>query len=306
MNVGGWLINLATKALAESMDVRTMVHLAKRFFPNYDLNERTGFPQNIAIPNLTAAEQIVKDIKKSELFLDFVSLLIDIRESGLMGRKYRVPYLREILGEMQREGIIYDEASRTFFEDAKVCRTRNWGVLREGQEYIITFLHIDVVGNTNLVRVYSPDIVKKTYNDLQKIVKAVCEARNGRIWSWEGDGGLAAFYIGNKNNHAALSALEILHELYIYNLIGCRLNEPLGVRIAVHSGPCEYSHSFSEINSETIKALEDMESRYTQPDTATFSSTVYRMLNHIILEQLTPVEAGSQSECYFYSMRWGG
>ena len=304
MQVSGWLIHLTTRALTESMDVRTMTHLVKRLIPHYDIYERTGFPRNIPVPNKNAANQIVRDIKNNELFLPFVDLLIDIGESGIMGRKYRVPHLREIVAEISKAGFLYDDESKMFVEDPRIRKTKNWGVLRENEEYIFTFLRLDIVGNTDLVRKYSPYIIQSTYSDLRAIVQIAVEKRNGRLWNWEGDGGLAAFYFSRKNNAAALSAMEIIHELFMYNLLKCRLDELLRVRMAVHSGQCQFRHSFENFKNDIIKYIAEIESNYTKPNTVTFSSNVVHMLDSILAEESEPTETDDNSFLYSYKLKW--
>jgi hypothetical protein len=269
-----------------------------------DIYKRTGYPQNLPIPNKNAAAQIVKDVRDNGLFLHFVDLLIGVSEGGLMGRKYRVPHLREILAEINKAGFLYDPEFKMFVENPRIRKTKNWGILRELEEYIFTFLSIDIVGNSDLVRKYPDKIIQKTYSDLRKIVQDAVEKRNGRIWNWEGDGGLIAFYFSHKNNAASLSAMEIIHELFLYNLIRCRLDEPLRVRIAVHSGPSEFRYNYEDIKSDTIKNIEEIESKYTKPNSVTYSNNVYHMLDNILAEQLSPIKSDKDSSFFKYELKW--
>jgi len=303
MRVSGWLIHLTTRALAESMDVRSMIHLARRLIRNYDIYERSGFSQNISIPNKDAANQIVRDMKKYELLLDLIILLIQCQETGLGGRKYRVPHLREIINEIHKSGLIYDNEVKMFFENPRVRRTKNWGVLRENEEYIFTFLSLDIVASSSLVSQNEGEIVRVTYEDLRGIVQRAIERRNGRIWNWAGDGGLVAFYFSNKNSNAVLSAMEIIHELYLYNLVLCRLNKPIRVRMAIHSGPCIYRYDYGDIKSDTLKKLHEIETKSTPPNHATLSDTVYHMLNETIAAQLTPSKYGANTSYYSYRLK---
>jgi hypothetical protein len=48
------------------------------------------------------------------------------------------------------------------------------------------------------VRKYPADVIEKTYEDLRLMVEGAIDKRNGRIWSWEGDGGLVAFFFSHK------------------------------------------------------------------------------------------------------------
>ena len=98
--------------------------------------------------------------------------------------------------------------------------------------------------------------------------------------------------------------MEIIHELFIYNMVGCRMDEQLRVRIAVHSGPCQFRHNFENISSDVIKKIVEIESKYTKPDSVTFSSSVYLTLDHIIAEQLKPFKGCGTQSLYMYELQW--
>ena len=182
-----------------------------------------------------------------------------------------------------------------FVEDARVRRTRNWSVLVPDTEYTIAFLRIDIVGNSDLVRRYDKRVVAETYNDLRTIVSDACESRNGRIWAWEGDGGIVAFYFGKRHASAVLSAMEITHNLYLYNRTRRRLDEAVKVRIAVHAGPCEYTESEEELKKfETIKELVAIEGK--APANSVYVSIVVRvMLDEIVAATLRRVNNAKNS-----------
>jgi hypothetical protein len=280
--VGSALISKCVRALAQSMTTKTMVVLARKIFPNYDLYGRTGFPPSIPIPNKDAARQIVGDVVRSGHFMDFVQLLIEIGDTGLMGRKYAVPYMREILSGVFDLGYLYDTENQLFVENPDYSITRNWGALKEGVEYAIAFMRLDVVGNSAIVRENPADHVHAAYEALREISQHAVLQRSGRIWGWDGDGGLAAFFFGNKNQSAVMAGREILHELFFFNRIGSLLEKPLEVRIAVHTGPFLYTQEEEDLmTSETIKRLLVIESSYTSPGTMTVSPVVQLMLDAI-------------------------
>ncbi len=304
VQVSGWALHLVERSLAESMDVRTMVHLARRLIHNYDIYERSGYPKIIAIPNRDAARQIVNDMKKMGLFLDFVKLLIDVRKTGLMGRKYRIPYIKDIIREIENSGFIYSFEDNNFIENPAVRKTINWGILKEGEEYIFSFLRFDMVGSSKLTRTLSRESVEKIYKDVRNIVSSICEKRNGRVWLWEGDGGLAAFYFYGKENHSAISAIEILHEIAIYNLVAVPEKSSIKVRLAVHNGPWAFTFDREKIKGDTIERVNELEEKYTKPNTVTFSSTIYRMLNQGIADILEQFKVEKLGNLYRYKPGW--
>lgn len=295
---------LASRALAESMDVKTMVHLARRLFGNYDLHERTGFPTSVPIPNRTASRQIVDDLADSNRFLDFVALLIEIERLGMEGRKYRFPRLQAIVNEILETGYRFDTETRTFVEDTTIRTTRNWGVLKTGETYIMAFLGVDVVGNSALVREHGREAMSELYGALRMLVSEACETRNGRLWGWEGDGGIAAFTFEEQNQRATLSGIEILNELLIYNLTECPLDGGLHVRLTVHNGPCAYGETGAELKVDTIKRIWEIDSRHGQTDTLIVTDSVYPSLERVVASRLSPLGVARDQDFYTYAVRF--
>ncbi len=278
------LTNLCIRALTESMDIRTMNHLITNLIPNYDIYKQTGFPSSIAIPNIDVARQITTDVIQSGRFLAFVRALVDAQDTGIMGRKYTISFLREIIKGTYDLGFIFDNTNRMFVENPNFRKTRNWGVLEEGREYILVFLDIDIAGNSKLVRSNPPETIQKTYKDLRSIVSTSIEKRNGRIWKWEGDGGLVAFFFGDKHTAAVLSGMEIMNELFIYNRVSCVLDEPLTVRIGIHGGSCEYS-----ANEEQLEKLETIEETHDLEKSADLDSVYISVVVKVMLDEFLSV-----------------
>ncbi len=304
MKVNIRLSELFQKAMSRSMTVEMMEVLAKNILKDYDLHDRYGFPKNLPISSVDAANQIIRDMKEHNRILHLASILIDVHMNGWMGRQYPIPFLSEILREIQDSGFIYDREYKMFVEDSTIRKTTNWGVLVDGNEYNFTFLRLDVIDNTRLVRRYSHEIIDATYNDLRGVVQKCIDKRNGRFWSWEGDGGLVAFYFSKKYTLAVLGAMDIIHELFLYNLLNCRLEKPLGIRIAVHSGLTVFNRNTKEITNDVIKRTEEIESKYTRPNSVTISNEVYLALDPNLQSLMKTITAEDKKLLHYYELRW--
>jgi hypothetical protein len=304
MKVNSKLQTMIIDSLSYSMPVHTMVKVVRRIIPNYDLHKRTGFPESIPIPGIDAAKQITSDIISNGLFMSFVETLVDIYNNGLMGRKINIHFLSQIMDEIEEAGFYYNTEYGVFQETEYGKKTRGWGILQQGKNYELSFLGIDIVHNTELVRRYSRQTIIDTYNDLKDIVAENVEARGGRIWEWEGDGGLAAFFFRNKNTKAVLTGVDILLELFLYNLFDCMLDEPLLVRMAIHTGPCQFLHDIKDIKSDTLRRLEILESTYTEPNYLTISPGVYSDLGNKLERFFSPEKISSTNYIYKYHLKW--
>ncbi len=298
------LESLVIRALSHSLSVDLMITLAKKVIPNYDIHERSGFPPNIPVPRVDAARQIFEDIEKEGSLLKLVETLIDMHYNGHMGRPVRVVSLDRIIAEVEAQGYRFSAADRVFVEAASREKTMGWGTLQEGRQYDFALLRADIVGNAKLVRAYDKDAVDKAFQTVRGIVRRSVEKRNGRIWSWEGDGGLAAFYFVDKNIQATLCGMEIIHEIFLFNLMQSPLPESLSVRLAVHAGTCKFLSSGKDTNSETIRRVETLESKFTQPDTLTVSSVIYTDLGNKLSQFFTSIPGPDNSQLFQYVLRW--
>ncbi|HEQ70948.1 MAG TPA: hypothetical protein ENN69_00525 [Spirochaetia bacterium] len=304
MKIRTKLQRLVANALSQSLSVHTMVRVVKMVDPDYDLYERTGFPPNIPIPTIDAARQMTQDIIQEGLLIDFVENLIEIHEKGLMGKNVNIRFLSDIIKELENIGYSYNIEERTFIEKSDGNKTVNWGILIEGKSYELTFLSIDIVGNTELVRKYGSRLISDVYADLRELFAHHVEKRNGRIWKWEGDGGLASFYFEDKNIKGVLSGIEILHDLFFYNLLKCPLSEPLKVRLAAHTGPCQFLENTVGIASDTLNVLKFLSDDFTIADSLTISPSVYSDLGSKLELFFKPVTLASGKYIYRYRLEW--
>ena len=199
---------------------------------------------------------------------------------------------------------IYDSSNKIFVENPAERKSRNWGFLKQNIEYTMAFLRIDIVGNTEIVRNNSQGCIESAYEVMRDIFVNSIESRNGRVWSWDGDGGLAAFCFGNMNESATLSAIEILHELFLFNHTSCPLPNGIQVRIAAHSGSFEYTSDNEEMmNSDTVKAVGYIEHNHTQTNCITISHAVMVMLETLTAKQFMEFKSTDRRNYYEYSIR---
>ena len=308
MRIPNSIITYCVKALSQSMDNRTMTMVARRLLPGYDLHARTGIPESVAVPNQNAARQIVGDIIQCNMFLEFVLLLMTFsgqgNSKGIAGRKISIPYMRPIITGIYKMGYIYDPRNHLFMENHNERKTKNWGTLKSGSEYTLAFLRIDIAGNSRMVKKNKSSDIEQSYLQLRDIFINSVEKRNGRVWGWDGDGGIAAFCFGNMNECAVLSAIEVLHNLFIFNHTACQLNERIKTRMAVHSGIFEYTDDSEEmLHAETVKKTIDIEHNHTCSDSITVSHAVKVMLEILTSKQFTEFKSSDKRTYYEYKIR---
>ena len=281
----GFATRFCRKCLYSTLSVDTMIRFAKMTCPGYDIYESSGYPPGHPIGAIDAADRIVADMVQSGFYLDFVETLIKVDAEGYMGRKYNFRGLDDVIGDVMQAGFSYDETTGQFFEDQDQQITRNWGRLTEGDERQMGVLRLDIVGNTALVKDNPKSLIDKTYGDLRKIVTNAVVSRLGRLWTWEGDGALAVFMLGNYSRMAIFAGMEILNEMFMFNKMDNPLNSAIKLRIAVHSGNLVYSESETQyIKADTVKKAIALESKAAVPNSLVVSESLAMSQDQSLLD----------------------
>jgi class 3 adenylate cyclase len=265
-----------------------MNRFAKLTDPDYDLHKSFGFSKGHPIGIHEAADRIVGDMVQRGYYIDFVETLIQADSKGYMGRKFAFRGLDDVIGDMLQSGYSYDSATGQFFEDQNKQITRNWGRLMEGDERQMAVLRLDVAGNTTLVKDNPKESIDKAYRDLREIVNSAVVSRFGRLWTWEGDGALGVFMLGDYGRSAIFAAMEILNEMYLYNKVDNPLDSPIKLRIAVHSGRLMYTESATQLlKADTIKTTMTLESKAAAPNSMVVSESMAMSQDQALLNILS-------------------
>ena len=271
----GFSTRFCRKCLAISLSVEQMNRFAKMACPEYDLYKSYGFSKGHPIGIHEAADRIVGDMVQKGYYIDFVETLIKVDSRGYMGQKYALRGLDDVIGDMLQSGYSYDEASGLLFEDQNRQVTRNWGRLLEGDERNMAVMRLDIVGNSLLVKENPKQLVDKAYGDLRNIVNVAVVSRLGRLWTWEGDGALGVFMLGEYSCMAIYAAIEILNEMFVYNKSENPLKSAIKLRIAAHSGDIVYSENETKcLKSDTIRTVVTMESKAALPNSVVISESL--------------------------------
>ena len=254
-------LSLCRRCLEASLSLEDIIRFAQLVYPGYDIYKRMGIKEGRLLIKKNTAQRIVADMIESGYYIDFVELLVRIDSNGFMGHRYPFRGLDDVIGSLINEGYIFDEGSGQFFENQDERISCNWGRLKEGDERKMTVLWIDIAGNSMLVKNNSRSKIESAYKDIRDIVERSVTSRFGRLWSWEGDGALAAFLFGSMEKTVIFAGMEILHEMFFYNRLRNPLDSPIKLRLGAHIGQVKYSDSEMErLKNETIKEATFLES----------------------------------------------
>jgi class 3 adenylate cyclase len=275
MNKTGFSYASCRKCLYSSLSVADMIRFARMACPDYDIYKRSGYPMGHPMSTQDAATWIVDDMQYYGRYLDLVEVLVQVDSQGYMGRRYVLKDLDAVVEDVIRNGYSFDKTTGSFYENQQERITNNWGRLLEGEERIMAVMRLDIARNSIMVRENPKNLIDKTYNDIRKIVTRSVVSRLGRVWSWEGDGSLAAFFLSNYSRMAIFTAMEILSEMFFYNKFDNPLNSDIKLRLAVHSGSIQFSNNEAEYQkADIVRKAIILESKAAAPNSLVISESL--------------------------------
>ena len=266
--------------IAASFKAAEVNELGRLIFRCFDSNEAAGQSANISLSARRSAGILVEQCEQGGVTDSLVKLVVELDDSVFHGRPVRVQGLEDFLGKLLRTGILYD------FKTRKLVSTRrdpldlaNWGCLKDGREYDLTVISLDIAGNSARVRKIGPRNIEKLYASLGIFLREKLAALDGRIWSWAGDGGIIAFAFRDHVARAVRFAVEVQATVPVFNLTESRSSSAdIALRLGLDCGRMKFSLEPGRIVSDVINYAAHLEKKSTSAGMVSISRAVYDAL----------------------------
>jgi class 3 adenylate cyclase len=254
--------------------------LGKLVLGCFDSNEAAGKRHHISLSPRKSAGLLVDRCQSCGTLASLIKLVVEVDSGTVHGRPVRVEGLEEFLGKLVRTGIQYDFRTRKVIASCGDPNDLpNWGCLKDGREYDVTVLSLDIVGNSAKVRKLGTHRMEKIYYTLWSFLKEKLATADGRVWLWAGDGGIIAFALRDHQARAVRFAIELQSTVPVFNLSASATPAgDIALRIAIDSGRLKFCIETGKIVSDVINHAAHLEKSSTLPGTVSISRAVYEGL----------------------------
>lgn len=278
--------------------------LGQYVLTHFDVHDLCKMDRHITVPALDAARILVEQSEEKKKVSELLEVLIETDGERLEGRKVTVRGVEEFLAKMTRSGLVYD------FDKRKVRKSNknpdlapNWGSLKDGKTYPVTVASIDIVGNSELVRINGMKTMEKAYYRFWTFLQQRLSTYDGRTWSWAGDGGILAFALKGNPVRATQWALEVQATIPIYNASPENpIPQDIRARIGLHYGKVTFRQDTGRIVSDTINFAAHLEKDRTVPGHVSISKAVHDELPHRLANLF--VDNGVFEEHHTFTTLW--
>ena len=275
------LRNDLIELIAANFKADEVNELGELILGSFDANVASGTTSDISLSSRKSAKLLVESCDECSQLPALLKLIVEVDDGIVHGRSVRVEGLEAFLGKLLHVGIFYDFKTRRIITACtEPGELTNWGCLREGREYDITVISLDVVKNSALVRAHGLKKMEKLHYNLLSFLKEKLAAGDGRIWSWAGDGCIIVFALTDHIRRAVRFAVEVQNAIPIFNLTG-ESDAPTDIclRLAIDSGKVKFKIDTGKIVSDVINYAAHLEKRSTRPGCVSLSRSVYDSLS---------------------------
>jgi class 3 adenylate cyclase len=275
------LTNDLIELLAANFKTDEVSELGGLILGDFDSNLATATTNHVSISSRKSAKALVDHCADCSKLAELLKLVVEVDEGVVHGRPVRVQGLEAFLSKLLRSGIHYDFKTRRIVTACKEPdELPNWGCLKEGREYDMTVLSLDITNNSDLVRTHGLKRMEKLYYGLWSFLKEKLAAADGRIWSWAGDGGIIAFALEDHTRRAVRFAVEVQTSMPIFNLTDeSDAQVDISLRVGIDSGKVKFNLDTGKIVSDVINYAAHLEKKATRPGCVSFSRVVYEALS---------------------------
>lgn len=268
--------------LSKSFTFNDLEQIGKDLFGRkYNTHELEGISKTLSISPTNAARRLVSECSERKKIETLVITLVQMEGNYLNDKIVKIRNLENLLYHQAQYGIVYDYKQRKFLAvKSDPTLVTNWGVLRDKKDYTLTVGSVDICKNSMLVKKHGSSTMETVYKRLLEFIRTTLYPYDGRVWSWQGDGGLIAFPKKQKVDLSISCCMNILLTLPVFNLHPDHpIADPIQLRIGVDRGTINFFADTGRIVSETINYAAHLEKSNTDPWGISISDSVYKEIN---------------------------
>lgn len=284
------LLHQQIELLSANFKPAEINEIGKLIIKGYDSHIATGTNSHITLSSRKCASALVEACREHDCTDKLIQMLAELDEKTLLGRPIKVEGIEALLNDLSKAGMVYDfQRKRILHARRDIHALVNWGSLKDGKEYSVSVMSLDIVNNSGLVKTYGTRAMEKLYYKLRLYIQSKIESCDGRVWSFAGDGGIVAFTFKDHETRALLCGLEILRSLPLFNMTSVLpLSEKFTLRLGLHSGKLRFMSDTGSIVSDVINYAAHLEKKAAEEGKLAISSTIKEAVDPRIMTIFEP------------------
>ena len=272
------------------------------FIKQSEINKQKSFKKNIIIFEeenyLTSIELFQKIISKyknnpvsiilsnnKEIFNVVQWMRKGATDYLVKGEFNKENFINTINGSLEyisnKKVVVAKEKNKNItFKPINIPKRTNWSILKNNESYELSIVMIEVILREKNTGQYSKSIIDKIYFDIRNEINKISQLFGGKLWYWNNNYGVIAFYFDDKVNCSILAAIYFYTHFFQICLEVLKLTNIPHFKIGINEGKTVFNYvNTGEITSSIINSLYHLTKKYTDKDCLNISENVYKKLN---------------------------
>ncbi len=187
------------------------------------------------------------------------------------------------------------------FEPICMPKNFNWDSMKNNESYELSLVMIEIILRDSSRGQYSKSFIDEIYLKIRNEIKVISNMFGGKLWYWNNNTGVVAFYFGDKISCSVLSAIYFYIHFFQICLETLKLNNVIHFKIGINEGHTIFNYiNTGEITSNIINSLTHLTKKHTDKDSLNIASNVYKKLNPRIKKYFIKLEDDENNDIYQY------
>ena len=166
------------------------------------------------------------------------------------------------------------------FKPIIISKNVSWENLKNNESYHLSLVMIEIILREKDSGQYSKSIIDKIFFEIRNEINKISKMFGGKLWYWNNNYGVIAFYFDDKINCSILAAIYFYTHFFQICLEILKLNNIPHFKIGINEGKTVFNYiNTGEITSSIINSLSHLTKKHTDKDCLNISENVYKKLN---------------------------
>lgn len=187
------------------------------------------------------------------------------------------------------------------FEPICIPKNFNWNNLMNNESYELSLVMIQIILRETSRGQFPKSFIDEIYLKIRNEIKIISNMFGGKLWYWNNDTGVVAFYFGDKICCSVLSAIYFYIHFFQICLETLKLNNLIHFKIGINEGNTVFNYiNTGEITSNIINSLTHLTKKHTDKDCLNISANVFKKLNARLKKYFINLDEDENKNLYQY------
>ncbi|MBN2737856.1 MAG: adenylate/guanylate cyclase domain-containing protein [Spirochaetales bacterium] len=157
---------------------------------------------------------------------------------------------------------------------------KGWATIRSDEEYTFYIMYVELDDKKEMEKSFAKSNLKLAIDSFKRFVEQNVARFEGKLWIWQGFGGVVLFPFNGHDCPAALSGFRMAIYKHLHDVEESLFPHFISYRMAIHLGNVLYQEeNTGNVIADTINSVFHLGSKYAEPGEFYMTDDTYRFIH---------------------------